>query len=245
MSAKAYADALPFETIDGMKIATPNFQCAWRVDTFWDKEPDTLEWIATFNEGAIFVDVGANIGLYSLWAAITRQARVWAFEPEALNFAELNRNIALNKVSVAAYPIALSDEAKISSLYLSGTQAGGSCHTFGEKLDSNLQKGTFKYRQGSVSARLDDLISDGIVLRPDHIKIDVDGLEHKVYAGARNAILNAKSVMIEINSGLIEHRDLVESLEAAGFRTDPNQIDMARRKEGRFAGTGNVLFKRC
>lgn len=245
MTPTEYADALPIAAIESMRIATPNHQCAWRVETFWDKEPDTLAWIAGFNEGAVFVDVGANIGLYSVWAAITRQARVWAFEPEALNFAELNRNIALNRVPVAAYPIALSDESQVSSLFLSGTQAGGSCHTFGQKLDSNLQKGSFKYRQGSVSARLDDLISDGLIPQPHHIKVDVDGLEHKVYAGGRQAMLNAKSVLIEINSGLPEHIAVVEAMEAAGFVTDPAQIAAARRTEGRFAGTGNVLFKRC
>jgi FkbM family methyltransferase len=42
--------------------------------------------------------VGANVGMYTIWAAATRNARVYAFEPEAQNYATLNRNIALNNL---------------------------------------------------------------------------------------------------------------------------------------------------
>ncbi|MFN9490193.1 MAG: FkbM family methyltransferase, partial [Betaproteobacteria bacterium] len=76
-----------------MIYATPSQMTRWRVDSIYDKEPWTLEWIASFKPGEIVVDCGANVGMYTIWAAATRRTRVYAFEPEAQNYALLNRNI--------------------------------------------------------------------------------------------------------------------------------------------------------
>ena len=63
------------------KLAVPNWLAGWRVDTFSSKEPETLEWIDSLPEGSVLWDVGANVGLYSVYAAKKRRCRVWAFEP--------------------------------------------------------------------------------------------------------------------------------------------------------------------
>ena len=52
-----------------LKISTPNLITTTRAKTFSSKEPDTLIWIDGFNENSIFFDIGANIGLYSLYTA--------------------------------------------------------------------------------------------------------------------------------------------------------------------------------
>ena len=65
-----------------------------RAKTFLTKEPDTIEWIEKFNEKDVFLDVGANIGIYSLYAA-KKVSKVWALEPESLNYAMLNLNILI------------------------------------------------------------------------------------------------------------------------------------------------------
>lgn len=223
---------------------TPNRGCAWRVHTFFDKEPDTLDWIAGFAPGSVYVDVGANIGLYAIWAAKVMGARVFAFEPEAQNFALLNRNIILNRVNVAAFPFALSDQLRIAPIYLSGTEVGGSCHTFGAALDYNEQPMRPVYKQGSIALTLDDLVEGGLVPQPDHIKVDVDGIEPAVVRGAAKAIAECKSVLVEINSNLESHRETVKWIKALGFITDDAQIDRAQRKDGSFKGTGNVIFTR-
>ena len=51
---------------------TPNRATKWRVDTLYTKEPDTLEWISGFSEDDVLLDIGANVGMYTIWAAITR-----------------------------------------------------------------------------------------------------------------------------------------------------------------------------
>ena len=49
------------------------------------KEPETLDWIDTMAEGSALVDVGANVGLYSVYAAKARKCQVYAFEPSVFN----------------------------------------------------------------------------------------------------------------------------------------------------------------
>ena len=49
----------------------PNKITATRVNSIFSKEPETIEWIKSFENNSIFWDIGANIGLYSLYAAIT------------------------------------------------------------------------------------------------------------------------------------------------------------------------------
>ena len=125
----------------------------WRVDSLFTKEPDTIEWIRGFQAGEVFVDIGANVGMYTIWAAKTRGVRTFAFEPESQNYALLCRNIVMNELSerVVAYCLALSDSAGYSLLHLSQFQLGGSCHSFGEKIDHNLEHRDTKLSQGCVS----------------------------------------------------------------------------------------------
>ena len=113
-------------------VATPNKLCRYRADDFFGKEPETIEWINGFNEGAVFWDVGANVGLYSIYAARERNAHVWAIEPSVFNLECLARNIYLNDVSelVCILPIALSDKTGASLLRMSSTEWGGALSTF-------------------------------------------------------------------------------------------------------------------
>lgn len=74
-------------TNDGVSVSycTPTTHTKWRVDSLFEKEPCTIAWIAGFGRGDVLVDVGANVGMYTIWAAKTRGTRVFAFEPEAQN----------------------------------------------------------------------------------------------------------------------------------------------------------------
>ena len=252
LTLAAYEALNPTQQIpyaDGSAIyATPNQYTSWRVTSFFEKEPDTLKWISTFQSGEVLVDVGANVGMYSIWAAKTRGVRVFAFEPESQNYALLNKNIFLNGLStlVTAYCCALSDERQFSTLYLSAFMPGGSCHTFGQELDFNLQPLESAFTQGCYSATLDELVSTGAVPVPNHIKIDVDGLEHKVLAGCQVTLQHPllRSVLVEINQGLPEHRAIVEKMVILGFSFDDDQVSTAVRKDGDFKGVGNYVFQR-
>ena len=66
-----------------------------RAFTFETKEPETLNWIRNFDAEDNLLDIGANIGIYSLYAAY-KGVNVISIEPDALNYALLNLNIRLN-----------------------------------------------------------------------------------------------------------------------------------------------------
>ena len=208
----------------------------WRARTLYEKEPDTVHWIRQFQTGEVFYDIGANVGMYTVLAAAGRGARVFAFEPESQNYALLNRNIVYNKITdrCVAYPLALSDRYKVDKLYLSQFGLGGSCHTFGESRDYHLREREEGFTQGSISLPLDDLLSEGVLPPPHHIKIDVDGLEHLVLQGARETLRQPqlKSLLVELNTHLDEHLALIDEMTHLGFEIDPNQVNVAVRQQG-------------
>jgi hypothetical protein len=68
----------------------------FRSATLLTKEVDTIAWIDGFKDNQVFWDIGANVGVYSLYAAIKRQLRVSAFEPSSANYYALTRNCQLN-----------------------------------------------------------------------------------------------------------------------------------------------------
>jgi FkbM family methyltransferase len=235
---------------EGMQIGwhTPSVHLKWRVDSLLTKEPCTIDWIAGMGRGEVLVDVGANVGMYTVWAAKTRKVQVHAFEPEAQNYGLLNRNVVLNGLggSVKAWCLALSDRAGFSELHLSEFRAGGSCHSLGEQVDFAHRPMQPAYSQGCVSARLDDLVRDGVVPAPHHIKIDVDGFEPKVIAGAAEVLRNSttRSLLIEVNQNLADHLQMVAELNRLGFIHDPAQVARAERKEGAFKGCAEYVFQR-
>jgi FkbM family methyltransferase len=221
---------------------------AWRARSAMAKEPGTIAWIEEMSAGDVLVDVGANVGLYSLCAARFRGVRVFAFEPESQNFALLNVNIHRNDLqdSIVAYCVALADETRFDTLYLSSFEPGASCHAFGESLRPDGSALTAAFRQGCFATTLDALIESGAIPVPRHIKIDVDGIEHKVIRGAAHTLAerHVASVLVEINAKRDDHWEIIDFMLEQGFRYSEEEAQRARRTSGLFAGTGNYVFRR-
>lgn len=244
MNLEDYEKIVPNATVDGLIFLTPNQHVAWRVQTLYTKEPDTIAWLRNMKPTEVLFDVGANIGQYSMLAA-KAGVRVHAFEPEAQNFALLVRNLALNKLTdqCTAWPVALSDHLSMEILHLSGMVAGGSCHAYGSPTDYNGNEKTFLYSQGSISTTLDHFSAK--YGTPDHVKIDVDGFEHLVVKGGLVTFAKAKSILIEINTAYSDHMEyILPKMAELGFEYDSAQANESRRKEGPFTGIGNIIFYR-
>ena len=98
----------------------------FRAKTFESKEPETLKWIESFKPSDTFLDIGANIGIYSFFAAKLNH-KVISIEPDALNYALLNLNIRENNLSskVKAYSIAMNDLKKFSYFNISSYEWEG------------------------------------------------------------------------------------------------------------------------
>ena len=177
-------------------------------------DPEVCNWIESFGENTIVVDIGANVGLYSLYAA-SKNHKVYAFEPESLNFSCLNLNIFDNNFNdkIFAFPIAINDVEKISRLNLSSMHYGGSGNTFDRQISDSGLKFEPIFKQGSVSFSLDE-ICKRLNFTPDIIKIDVDGNELKVINGMKEVLVskNLKSICIELNPKFKEHSEVLEIL---------------------------------
>jgi FkbM family methyltransferase len=176
-----------------------------RADTFFNKEPKTLEWINKFKPNSVMVDIGANIGVYSLYAASLGH-KVYAFEPQALNYAELCINIFLNSFqdNITAYNIGLSDSNRFGTLQLFNFVPGQSSNTVASFADVAIsgarvyepnQKGV---TQGCVVFHLDYLYSLGVLGTPKYVKIDVDGLEPLIIKGGLSALSSVDSILVEV-----------------------------------------------
>jgi FkbM family methyltransferase len=184
-----------------------------RAKNFFSKEPETVKWISSFQGKKFLLDIGANIGVYSLYAA-KKGSKVISIEPEFHNFALLNLNIADNQLNkfISAYPISINDFSKLGFLNLRKMSWGGSGHNF-ENYDKNA------YKQGSVSLTLDQLV-DELNFCPSLLKIDVDGNEPLVINGAKKLLQNKdlKEILIEINEDKEEHKRLIDVIKSNQFK---------------------------
>jgi FkbM family methyltransferase len=185
----------------GLTFAVPNRLNQFRIETFATKEPETLEWLDTIPRGAVLWDVGANIGLYTCYAAKARGCRVFAFEPSVFNLELLARNIFLNSLTSQAtiVPLPLADALSMSTLNMTTTERGGAMSSFGQSYghDGHTLHKMFEFRTVGISM-VDAHTLLGIP-QPDYIKMDVDGIEHLILKGGAPILRNVVGLLVEIN----------------------------------------------
>ena len=236
------------ETSSKIKYSITNEATLWRAQTLFTKEPVTINWIRNFSKKSIFFDVGANVGMYSIFASIVSDAKVYSFEPESGNFHTLMENIVLNELfeRINPYPIALSNKTELSSLYLNSFMKGDSHHMLGKSLNHNLKPQISKYTQGIFSTTLDDLIDKWGFPTPDYLKIDVDGIEHNIIKGSSKLLKNKKlnSILIEINPKRIEDKEIIKFILSNEFKFDDAQVEKSTRNNGEHKGYAEYLFYR-
>ena len=230
------------------KFYTPNPMSLWRAETLYTKDPVTINWIKKFEKNKIFFDVGANVGMYSIFASIYSEDKVHSYEPESNNFQILNENIHLNSLSkkVVAYPFGISNNLSITKLYLSKWTKAGSHNTVGDKVDHNLNELNPIYEQGTLAVSLDELIGKYRLPIPNYLKIDVDGIEYKIISGSDKLLKekNLESILIEINPERKEDSNIINTLQKNGFNFNKNQVAESTRKKGPHKGYAEYLFYR-
>lgn len=203
-------------TLNNLKFrfAIPNALSRYRIDSFPYKEPETLEWIDGIEEGSVLWDIGANIGLYSVYAAKKSDCAVYAFEPSVFNLELLARNIYLNGFSnrICIVPLALSDRLNISQMQMTTTEWGGALSTFGKDFgwDGKTIKSLFDYQLIGIS--MEDVVTSLQIPFPDYIKMDVDGLEHFILKGGSKVLARIKGILIEVNDDFAEQAEQCSAL---------------------------------
>jgi len=205
------------------RLTTDNWITKYRARSFNDKEPEILDWLdENLRDGDIFFDVGANVGLYSIYAALrNKKAAVYAFEPEYSNLHQLKLNIINNNLyeNVIPFGIALGDQAGLSYLHIQDLTAGAALAT---ESNDNISKSFGKdviWKEGIGTIHLDFLF-EKFGIQPNLIKIDVDGNEYKILQGGIKTFETTKlrSIYIEMIESLPDYVPIKTFLLDHGFK---------------------------
>jgi FkbM family methyltransferase len=186
--------------------------------------PEMLVWRRALRDGGLFVDVGANVGTYTIWAA-EQGAEVIALEPAADTFGLLEENIALNGYQVRAVRAAAGDHCG-SARFTAGLDAGNSLAPDGPVVTDLVT--------------VDSLIGDR---RVTGMKVDVEGFELDVLRGAARALAEHRIGLIQIEWNQAstsavgtDRRPIAELLTGYGYRLfRPDEA-------GRLASVGDPGF---
>lgn len=245
-----------------MRCVGGHGRLVWRAESFHEEEPETVAWLDELGADDVLWDVGANVGMYAVYAARFAGARVFAFEPEAQNYALLIENIALNGVGRGCIPVnlPLSDRAGFGYLDVRYVTKGGAYNHFAdgrsgehayapETQETRNQAGPVA-RQLLYGSSIDRLLDDGCFAFPTHLKIDVDGLEAAIIAGASATLHDQrlKSILIEINQASEQDMAVPGILRDAGFELVSNRSNWEFREDrSREAEnpTTNMIFRRA
>jgi FkbM family methyltransferase len=166
-----------------------------------------MRWIdREIEPGSIFMDVGANIGVYTIAAAhrVGPGGRVYAFEPHKVNAAALMKNLALSRLSerVDVFTCPLSDRpAMVRFNYASLSSASSGSQTGHRRAPGGADEFTPVATEVTAALTVDTLISDGVISPPTHVKIDVDGNELEILRGMQTLLTGQnrpKAVQVEI-----------------------------------------------
>ncbi len=221
---------------DTLSVDTGRGRLSFHVGSRWDlrrswrgpgSEPDTLEWIRAFPDGACLWDVGANVGVFSLYAALSGNVRVVAIEPAANTFSTLARNIDLNRMNdrVSAYCAAFSNKTGLDTLYMSGVESGGVWHGFGTETNQFGETISTAMRQGSIGFSIDDFVEIFSPPLPTHVKLDVDGIEPAILRGGRKVLSapSVRSMIVEVegNPESARVREIMALMAELGFAPRP------------------------
>jgi FkbM family methyltransferase len=192
----------------------------------YSRHPDYIP-----RENWVVFDIGAYVGIYTLWAAkrVGLDGFVVAFEPNPLVFRWLVSNIALNNVrNVKTLPFALGDRAGKMLLYVAGENIEAS------SLIANHLTHNPSGRYTIVSTFTVPMTTlDYVIERPnrivgkaishiDLVKIDVEGYEMHVLKGGEKALRKGliERFVIEVHKDQVSTKNLIEYLKDFGYSID-------------------------
>ena len=184
------------------------------------KQPATIAWIDSFSPNSVFWDVGANIGVYSLYAALRHGTRIVAFEPAAINYFLLAANVEANCLDsqVDCLLVGLGNERAVARLEVSQFMPARSFSFRGKKGQP------YPSRQAALMVSMDQLIEDYGLECPNYIKIDVPGLKEDIVAGGERMLQRSdvREVHIECAAEGRGAQHIVAMLARAGlYRLQP------------------------
>jgi FkbM family methyltransferase len=174
------------------------------------EKPKSRQFARGIHPGDVVYDIGANVGYYTLLAALATgpAGRVIAFEPLPENLSFLRRHFALNNLPQAqVIDAAVSDHMGETFFQVAPSRSMGQLSAQGE-LPVQL-------------VSLDELVAAGRIPPPDCLKIDVEGAELGVLAGAARILEQAKPDIYLATHSRDLHQACCQVLTSAGYRLEP------------------------
>lgn len=157
---------------------------------------------------SVIFDIGANVGYFSLLAAVLAgsEGKVYAFEPLPRNVRYLRQHVALNHLEnrIEVVEAAVSDREGEAHFDLGPSTAMGHLADSGEITVQMVV--------------LDDLLEKGELRPPDYMKVDVEGAEFEVLSGAHHIIENHRPVLFMDTHNRQAHESTVKFLAEADYQ---------------------------
>jgi len=207
----------------------------WRVNAC-EKEPWTIEFIEAIPGGSSFIDVGANVGAYTL-VAVSRGLNVLAIEPYSENYAALIRNLMLNDMTSKPRVIcaAVGRSVRWDAFHIYDPRSGSAHHVLG---GGTLNRKYFHVQQVPVWT-LDALVNASMPAGgPYYIKLDSDGTELEILQGAPHVLSQTAGIMLEM--AYDQEEALVGVLKGHGL----NPMGRWHERNGKDMGLAYGLFTR-
>jgi FkbM family methyltransferase len=199
---------------NGVQIEAPEshpFLLGMTNETFFNKvhtSPDLQ-----IEEDDVVVDIGANIGIVTLFAALRTKKSVHAFEPSSENCEFLNRNILANGLrNVVVHNVAVGDETeKLTRLYIGDSVGHSLLHD---------ECRTEKYIE-VPTVTLQDIMDNVVIGEIGFLKIDCEGCEGLIFSSTPvEYFRRVKKMEVEFHdaSSPLKHDAIQRLMEEAGFK---------------------------
>jgi FkbM family methyltransferase len=205
-----------------------------RIWAFQTWEPNITRWLErTLVTGDVFIDVGANIGYYTLVAAalVGAVGKVWSVEASPTIHAQLKRNVALNDFrQVETFNVAAADVRGVLPIYLGPPENRGETNLFGLH--------GFAEEARVEAYPLDELFAAMDVSKVRVVKIDVEGAEDMVLKGMTGLLGRlpvGAHLLVEIWPEALAKRGMTPDEVIAGFKA---QGYSAARIDNDYSGYG-------
>ena len=166
-------------------------------------------------EGDLFLDIGANVGSYTVLASGVCRAKTWAFEPDPGTLRHLKRNIAVNSLDalVTVYECAL------------GAEQGEAAFTVGLDTENRIAAANDKNVRMIRLERLDTIIAGSL---PIMVKVDVEGAEEDVLQGAKALLANPCLKVVELETVTLESANMLNRNQFERAYYDPFRHSLDR-----------------
>ncbi len=152
------------------------------------------------NKGDVVIDIGANIGIFTIYSYFEGGEEIYAFEPFPKHFSRLKNNLEINKVKAKIFPLGISNKTMTNEFYVSDCSGRHSL-----KYKTNK-----KIKINCIS--LNELFEKNKIDKCDLLKIDAEGSEYDILYNATDETLKKiKKITLEWEN--VDERDNVFQLE--------------------------------